>query len=256
MNAKDLRQSHASLFSTLKASLLIGSPVGSCFIFRRYKREGIDLIIYIWTGKQRTFFPWSRKFLPRSNPRAATPNGDITVCVFCEALTVEKTQLQQRCQGGDDHEQEEPTTSAHQAYCQAQREARRHRYTCHCVIVGIEVVEHCGFLGVLIHHASGKAVVDPIPRQPGYKVSRKHWESLYHTKEVFSRNVYKIIYPEHPRERTGKRESQHPSVDSSPHKLRGKNSTNVHTGLLTKERRHAHTHKHKKQTHKPSLLAV
>ncbi len=78
-------------------------------------------------------------------------------------LTVEQAQLQQRCQGSDDHKHEKATSPAHQAHRRAQRHAGRHRNARHGVIVCIEVMEHGRLLSLRVHHAAGKAVVDPVP---------------------------------------------------------------------------------------------
>ena len=79
-----------------------------------------------------------------------------------KVLTIEQAQLQQRRQGSDDHKHEKATAPAHQAHRRAQRYAGGHRNARHGVIICIEVMEHRRLLNLVVHHAAGEAVVDPI----------------------------------------------------------------------------------------------
>jgi len=90
------------------------------------------------------------------------------VACACE-LTIEKAELQQRGQGGDDHEHEQAAAPSHQPHGGAQRQAGRHGDASLGVVVGVEVVEYGRVVGLMVHHAAGETVVDPIARQPGHQ---------------------------------------------------------------------------------------
>lgn len=87
-------------------------------------------------------------------------------CILHKILTIEQTQLQQRCQSSDNHKHKKATTPAHEAHGWAQRHTGGHGNARHGVVVCIEVMEHSRLLSLRVHHAAGKAVVDPIACQP------------------------------------------------------------------------------------------
>ena len=77
--------------------------------------------------------------------------------------------MQQRGQGGDDHEHEQAAAPSHQPHGRAQRQAGRHGDASLGVVVGVEVVEDGRVVGLVVHHAAGETVVDPVTRQPGHQ---------------------------------------------------------------------------------------
>lgn len=77
---------------------------------------------------------------------------------------VEQAKLQQRGQSSYDHKHEKTSSPAHEAHSGTQSHAGGHGDARHSVIVCIEVMEHGGLQGFRVHHAAGKAVVDPVTR--------------------------------------------------------------------------------------------
>lgn len=80
-------------------------------------------------------------------------------------LTVEQPKLQERGQGGEDHEEQQPSPAPQEPDHHAHSQAGRQGDAGHGVVVGIEVLEE-RHLHLVAHHAPCKAVVDPVPRQP------------------------------------------------------------------------------------------
>ena len=93
----------------------------------------------------------------------------IAACACARELTIEQAELQQRGQGGDDHEHKQAAASSHQPHGGAQRQAGRHGDASLGVVVGVEVVEYGRVVGLVVHHAAGETVVDPVSRQSGHQ---------------------------------------------------------------------------------------
>lgn len=83
----------------------------------------------------------------------------------CLQLTVEKAQLQERCQGCEDHEKQESSSSPQKPNHWAHGQAGCQCNPSHGVVVRIEVVGNC-HLCFMPHHAFCKTVVYAVTSQP------------------------------------------------------------------------------------------